>query len=131
MDYKTQTDECMNAKTFLVVALLIIAAGCTTQAEDPASVVLKHLEARTKSSAEQLQSLTCAAQENQVGMLAKSLEGLDAQLKDVVCTFDGSSTVNCTGSISVNYQGEIRELAVGNYSVVQEDGQWKWCGEAK
>ncbi len=114
-----------------LLLILLMMTGCAATPEDAAGIVQRHLTARVESNAETLRGLTCAAQESQVEMLARSLQGLNATLKDVACTFDGSSSVTCTGSIVVDYQGELRELPLSRYSVVQEDGQWKWCGEAE
>jgi hypothetical protein len=122
----------MKRAVFVMLTLLalVLISGCTSQQQDPAAVVLKNLEARTTGNADELRALTCAEREGEVDRMARSFGGREATLKDAVCTFDGTSTVSCTGSIVVNYEGEDpNELPLGNYSVVQEDGQWKWCGE--
>jgi hypothetical protein len=44
-------------------------------------------------------------------------------------TDDGGATVTCSGQIVAVYNGENRDFPLGTYSVVEEDGAWKWCGE--
>jgi hypothetical protein len=62
---------------------------------------------------------------------AMSFNGVDATVENMACTRDdNASTVTCTGAIVAVYAGENREFPLGVYNVVQEDGEWKWCGEA-
>jgi hypothetical protein len=94
-------------------------------------VVERYWQAKVAGDAAQLRGLTCAAQEAQVPIQANSFNGREAQLQDVVCTFDGTNTVNCSGEILVTYDGEQRSLPAGSHLVTQEDGAWRWCGEAR
>ena len=62
---------------------------------------------------------------------AGSFNGVDATVENMDCTRDGdANAVTCTGAIVAVYTSENREFPLGVYNVVQEDGEWKWCGEA-
>jgi hypothetical protein len=43
---------------------------------------------------------------------------------------DDSDIVQCDGKIVATYGTEDTEFPLTSYRVVQEDGEWKWCGEA-
>ena len=58
-------------------------------------------------------------------------EGKDVSIEDMACTStEGSDIVQCTGQIVANYGAEDTSFPLSSYRVVQEDGEWKWCGEA-
>ncbi len=126
----------MRKVMLLFVPLIWVLAACDSGAAagDPAAVVMQYLEARVKSDEEALRNQTCAAEEAQVPIIANSFRGRDAQLQDVSCTTgekDGDYTIiECTGLILASYQGEVNEFEVGSYRAIQEDGEWKVCGEA-
>ena len=49
----------------------------------------------------------------------------------MTCTREGdSNVVTCTGQIVATYGTEQTSFPLTSYTVVQEDGEWKWCGEA-
>ena len=49
----------------------------------------------------------------------------------MACTRQGDSdVVACTGKIVATYGTENTDFPLVSYKVVQEDGAWKWCGEA-
>jgi len=95
-----------------------------------AQAVISYLQARVSADADAMRQLTCAEQEAQVATLALSFEGREAQLLETSCGYAEEGRVVCQGSISASYQGEARSFALPNYRVVQEDGQWRVCGEA-
>ena len=41
-----------------------------------------------------------------------------------------SDVVTCQGKIVATYGTEDTEFPLASYRVVEEDGEWKWCGEA-
>jgi hypothetical protein len=47
------------------------------------------------------------------------------------CTSLDGSKVKCDGKITAQYGNEKNEFPLVTYRVVQEDGEWKWCGETK
>jgi hypothetical protein len=49
----------------------------------------------------------------------------------MACVFEeATSTVRCDGTIVALYGTEETEFPLTAYRVVQEDGEWRWCGEA-
>jgi hypothetical protein len=55
----------------------------------------------------------------------------NARIEGMACTRVGESdVVSCAGKIVADYGTEQNEFPLGSYRVNQEDGDWKWCGEA-
>ena len=119
---------------FLLLPIMLILAGCANQA-DPADTIMKYLNARLASDADQLRELSCAAWESQIPVQVASFQSINASLENASCkangTQDGMTVVECTGKIVYNYNGERNERDLGNFLVTQENGEWKMCGEAK
>ncbi len=117
-------------KFWLLCGALLLAA-CSSAA-DPAQNVVRYLQARANADAAGMRALTCAAREAEVDRLAQSFAGRDAKLENVQCTFDAASaTAACSGSIVASYGAERQSFPVGKYTLVQEDGVWRVCGETR
>ena len=118
----------------LLLPIMLLLVGCANEA-DPANTIMKYLEARLASDADQLRELSCAAWESQVPLQAASFQSIDASLEDASCkaggTQDGMTVVECTGKIVYDYNGEHNERELSNFLVTQENGEWKMCGEAE
>lgn len=115
----------------LCLFALVLAACAGGQPEDPAPVVARYIEAKAASDRDTIASLICADLESQIDLEALSFSGVEAQAQDLTCTKDANAdTVTCSGAIVAVYAGENREFPLSTYRVVQEDGVWKWCGEA-
>lgn len=118
---------------FFLLPMILIFAGCATEA-DPSDTIIKYLEARLNSDVDQLSELSCAAWESQISLQAASFQSIDASLENATCTANGTQDemmiVECSGKIVYNYDGERNEREIGNFLVVQEDNEWKMCGEA-
>lgn len=119
---------------FLLFSVMLLLAGCATEA-DPADTIINYLEARLDSDVDRLRELSCADWESQVGMQAASFQSIDASLEDVSCQTNGTqdemTVVECTGKIVYDYDGERNERELGDFLVIQENGDWKMCGEAE
>ncbi len=122
---------------FLTLALCLTAvvmavAGCSSQS-DPSSVVVEYWSARVAADASRMQQLSCAGWEAQALIQARSFEAMNAQLEDVTCQAvnqsDNQSRVDCEGRIVTSYNGENREWELTPYLLVQEQGEWRICGE--
>jgi hypothetical protein len=95
------------------------------------NVVLQYLQAKIEGKKDTLQGLLCASQEANLDREASSFSGVKAHLDNAVCKKDpNTNTVTCSGAIIADYNGENTTFPLTKYNVVQEDGQWKWCGEA-
>jgi len=117
----------------LTIFASLILTACAQG--DAAEVVEKYLEAKVASDADQLVSLSCKDWEAQAQLDAAPFESVDAEIQDMSCKADGESgeytLVKCEGKIVVAYRGESREfnLNESTYRAIEEDGEWKMCGE--
>lgn len=115
----------------LVLALALVGCGSNS---NPTKVIQQYLDARITSDVDKLRSLTCAALESKAVLEANSFRGRNAELQGVSCRETGKDgdyvIVICEGKIVATYQGEKSEFPAGNYRMIQEDGEWKMCGEA-
>ncbi|HEX2908085.1 MAG TPA: hypothetical protein VHO69_14540 [Phototrophicaceae bacterium] len=121
-------------KIIFACLLLVIMAGCATQADAP-DAVENYLKALVTKDREQFVKLFCADYEAAALIEFDSFGAVDAKLDGLACESagtDGNATlVACQGQITVTYQGEnnqILSLADNVYRVVQEGGEWKLCG---
>ncbi len=117
---------------FLLAACNSTPASDTPSGGDPAAsqAVLRYLEAKAAADRDGVRAVLCSTMESQLDIEALSLSGLNARLEGASCTTDaGNATVTCTGAIIAEYGTETRELPLAQYNVVQEDGEWRWCGE--
>lgn len=118
--------------TLSVVLLLLAACAKQGSASD---VIEQYLKAKVSSNADKLAGLSCKEWEGQAAQDATSFESVKAELQNMACTTggkDGTYTlVTCEGKIVVAYQGETREFPLNatTYRAIQEDGEWKMCGE--
>jgi hypothetical protein len=125
-------------KTPIVLLLLLTLAACSGDPAAPPTpdnaagdAVQRYLQARIDGDADALARLLCAEREGDARREAASFAAVEASLRDVTCTFDAATTtVTCTGAIVAIYDGEGRDIEIPRYRVVQEDGEWKVCGEA-
>lgn len=128
-------------KRFWIVLLLgigLLLTGCggggsstSSSSNDAGKVVEQYLQAKIDSKRDTLRDLLCAGQEANLDREAQSFSGVKAHLENVTCQKDNNAnTVTCSGAIVAEYNGENTNFPLTKYNVVQEDGQWKWCGEA-
>lgn len=124
-----------------IIALLgIMLAGCgggggntpiNINDDAAGNVVFQYLQAKIDGKKDTLQGLLCASQEANLDREAASFSGIKAHLDNAVCKKDANAnTVTCSGAIVAEYNGENTNFPLTKYNVTQEDGQWKWCGEA-
>lgn len=110
---------------------LLAACSSAGGSGDPAKTVADYLTAKVASDEAAMRPLLCSAMEADLAREALSFAGLGARLENMTCTRDGEgNTVTCTGAIVATYGTEESEFPLATYSVAQEDGAWKWCGEA-
>jgi hypothetical protein len=123
----------MRSFVLLLAAMLVMLclAGCAGGAGDPVETVQDYLQAKVDGDAETLGRLLCSEMEAVLERETHTFDSVsDVQIEDMSCTFDGSSAVSCDGRIVALYGTEETEFQLTNYRVVQEDGEWKWCGES-
>jgi len=121
-------------KLAILFALLVlfVAACSNAGAGDPVETVENYLQAKVAGDDDTIRSLLCSEMERVLERETRTFESVaGATIEDMSCTFDeGSSRVSCTGRIVALYGTEETEFPLTSYRVVQEDGEWKWCGEA-
>lgn len=118
------------------MALALLAAllgACGGQnAGDPAEAVRRYLTAKAAGDADGVRRGLCSALEASLEQETLAFKDLNARLEDMACTTNSAAnTVTCTGQILLDYGGEVQAFPLAAYAVVQEDGVWKWCGEAR
>ncbi|MBK7920697.1 MAG: hypothetical protein IPJ94_31495 [Chloroflexi bacterium] len=112
--------------------LLLAACGGGSGAGDPAQTVEQYLQAKADGDADTIRALLCADMEQFLERESRTFDSVSGvHIDGMVCTRDGSSdVVRCEGKIVATYGTEDTEFPLTSYRVVQEDGEWKWCGEA-
>jgi hypothetical protein len=120
----------MKRLVFLIPLFLFLAA-CTGEAAGTGAgdIVEDYLEAKIAGDAEALSGLICSEMAGDVTREAASFANVEAHIEDMQCTANGN-TVTCTGTIIALYGADEREFPLASYRVVQEEGQWRWCGES-
>ncbi len=126
---------------FLLVSLTLTACGGGGSAATPASgtstdaaakAVEAYLTAKVKVDQAGVRKLLCSEKEKDADTEATTFLGVDQpQLVGMKCASIGADKVKCDGKITAQYGTEKNEFPLVTYRVVQEDGEWKWCGETK
>jgi predicted small secreted protein len=117
----------------LLGLLALVVAACTppNTADAAGQAVKDYLQAKISADQPKLTALLCKEREADAEREAMSFVGIKAEFKDVVCKKnDNAETVTCTGAIIAEYNNEPTPILLSTYRVVQENGAWKWCGEA-
>lgn len=118
---------------FIALLLLLVACGGGDGDEGETAVltVENYMQAKVDTDADTIRALLCSEMEANAERETLTFQGVDnPRIEAMECTFDGEATVSCTGQIVATYGTEDNEFPFTNYRVVQEDGEWKWCGEA-
>jgi hypothetical protein len=122
----------MKKLVFLFMSLLIITACASAGSDDPAAIVESYLQAKIDGNADTVRRLLCSEMESvwerEAGTFA-TVSGVRAEGMD--CTYAGEQKVECEGKIVAVYGTEETEFPLVNYRVVEEDDEWKWCGETQ
>jgi len=135
--FTAQKTEIMTLQTSLKILLLtavtLTAVACGGATSDPAPIVEQYITAKASSDETTIRALICSEMEANISMEALTFDGIEGvEIEDMSCQQrNGSEVVACSGRITALYGSEISEFPLENYRVVQEDGDWKWCGEAE
>ena len=114
-----------------VFLLLVSCKG--EDRNNPSAVVEDYLQAKIDRDKGTVQKLLCSDMENYLEREMHTFETVsDARIENLSCRYDeAQSTVRCQGKIVASYGAEQTEFPLKAYRVIQEDGQWKWCGESR
>ena len=117
----------------LILALTILLAACSSGGSgDPAKTVETYLQAKVEGNEKVIRQLLCSEMEADAFQQINAFTSVQgAHIEDMKCQrVDDSDVVQCDGKIVATYGTEDTEFPLTSYRVVQEDGEWKWCGEA-
>jgi len=119
-------------KRMLLLLIFAVSACASSDGGDPAKTVEQYLQAKVEADAEKMRPLLCSAMEADLNLESRTFESVSGvEIKDMSCKRnEGADTVTCTGEIVATYGTEDTSFPLTTYSVVQEDGEWKYCGEA-
>ncbi len=121
----------MRKLLFLMILLTAVIAACGGNGgDDAAGNVEKYLQAKVTGDETVIRSLLCSEMEQFAQREIHTFDSVqDVTIEGMACTNAGDGRVTCQGVIKALYGTEETEFPLTNYKVVQEDGEWKWCGE--
>jgi predicted small secreted protein len=123
--------------TMVLVSLVLAACGGTPSgtpgsSDAAAKAVEAYLTAKVKVDQEGVRKLLCSEKEKDAETEATTFLGVtEPKIEGMKCASLGDNKVKCDGKITAQYGTEKNEFPLVTYRVVQEDGEWKWCGETK
>lgn len=121
-------------RLMLLLGCAVFLTACADgDAGDPAVAVEDYLQAKVKGDTEAIRGLLCADMEAVLERETRTFESVSGvDIEGMSCQLEEGSEdrVRCQGKIVAVYGTEQTEFPLTSYRVVQEDGQWKWCGEA-
>jgi predicted small secreted protein len=123
----------------MILASFVLAAcgsgtpsGASGTDDAAAKAVEAYLTAKVKVDQDGVRRLLCSEKERDLETEATTFLGVtDPKLEGMRCASIGDDKVKCEGKITAQYGTETNEFPLVTYRVVQEDGEWKWCGETK
>ena len=123
--------------TVALASLVLTACGGTPGgapggSDAAAQAVEAYLTAKVKVDQEGVRQLLCSEKEKDAETEATTFLGVTApKIEGMKCASSSDNKVKCDGKITAQYGTEKNEFPLVTYRVVQEDGEWKWCGETK
>lgn len=115
---------------FLLLLLALLLSACGSGQPSSAQTVEQYLQAKVKGDRDTISRLLCLEMEPVLEAEAASFSSVsDVKIEGMACQNDGDNLVRCQGKIIASYGEEQTEFQLSSYRVVEEDGQWKWCGE--
>ena len=128
--------------TFVLASLILSACGSPANPATPSSApggedsaakaVEAYLTAKVNVDQAGVRQLLCSEKEKDADTEATTFLGVDQpKIEGMKCVSIGDNKVKCDGKITAQYGTEKNEFPLVTYRVVQEDGEWKWCGETK
>lgn len=120
------------SKRLLLLGLMVVALVGCGGGDDPAAAVESYLEAKVAADEAAIRALLCSEMEADLERETLTFAGVSgAEIQELSCQRVGETdTVKCNGQIVALYGTEENVFPLTTYRVVQEDGEWKWCGES-
>lgn len=115
----------------LALIMMLSLAACAETGDDGAvQAVEDYLQAKIEGDRDTLSRLLCSEMESSLDREALSFSTVTgAEIIGMSCEKDGD-IVTCEGEIIATYGTNDQNFPLRSYRVVEEDGEWKWCGEA-
>lgn len=113
----------------LLAVFLMACAGAGSG--DPVEAVERYMQAKVDGDEETIRALLCAEMEANVDREIHTFDSVSGvTIEGMACEQVGDSpVVSCQGTIVALYGEEETEFPLVSYRVVQDAGEWKWCGE--
>jgi len=122
----------MKKLSILIVFVFVLSACSSGSGADPSDTVEKYLQAKADANVNTIGQLLCSEMEGVLERESRTFESVSGvHIEGMACEQVGESqVVTCQGKIVATYGTEDTEFPLASYRVVEEDGEWKWCGEA-
>jgi hypothetical protein len=122
------------SRWYLLLALVLVLAGCGSQKSEPVQAVENYYQAITTRDEDLFINSTCADWEEQGRVEFDSFQGVTSTLEDFSCQETGkegdAALVTCTGKIAASYENEKLDFPLADrvHTVKNEAGDWRVCG---
>jgi hypothetical protein len=119
---------------FVVCMVAMLSSACGKTDDQAAKAVEGYFTALVNKDTNSLSVLSCSVWEPNALLELDSLQAVVTRLEGLACnttSTDGTTAqVNCQGKIIASYNNEDQELelSVRTYQVVQQDGEYLFCG---
>lgn len=115
-----------------IIILLALSLMACADVSDPAETVEEYIHAKVEGDTVQIRALLCSEMESLLERESRTFESVSGvSIEGMDCQREGeSNVVRCQGQIVALYGTEETEFPLVSYRIVEEDGEWKWCGEA-
>ncbi len=126
--------------SFLLLISLVACGGSGAggnAGDPPARAVEAYLSAKVQGDQDGIRAGLCSEME---AILDRELHAFDsvtdAAIENMSCVSDDptattETAVRCEGEIVALYGTEETNFPLSAYRAVNEDGEWKWCGETE
>ncbi len=122
----------MKKVSLLLMGLLtaIIAACGGQSGSGGAAAVENYMQAKVEGDADTIRTLLCSEMEQFAEREIHTFDSVEGvRLEEMSCHDAAAGIVECSGKIVARYGAEDTEFPLTAYRIVEEDGEWKWCGE--
>lgn len=118
-----------------IISMILLSfslAACSSAGGNGAvTAVESYLQAKVSGDADTITALLCSEMERDLQREIASFSSVtDARIDGMACTA-AENVVTCEGTIVATYGLNEETFPLTRYNVVQEDGEWRWCGEAR
>ena len=119
-------------RLFLITCLLALVLVACAGAGDPAETVESYMQAKVDGDADEIRALLCSEMEADLERESRTFDSVTGvTIENMSCQRQNDSeVVSCQGEIVALYGNEETVFPLVSYRVTEEDGEWKWCGEA-